>query len=906
MCRRHLHLLLPLALLVFSIVPALQAQEEVTISLAVQGFLSDLLRDPIAQFEAENPGIKVHLTSTPDSGFAEITSVDTLSSYLDSAEELASAADVLIVDSSTLSLASTRSGFFLDLAPLVRSDSDLNVDDFFPAMWQSFQWDNGFWALPIGGSLIGILYDPAAFDAAGLAHPDAFWTLADLKNAVEVLNEYDASGNITNAGLMILASSGGAGLVTSSLVSTPIFDPTQPDALPDFSSTELESVLTEWADILSLLRVTGTSTVTVSSEVPLMIAPQAFGTFGRGGSRESQLEFAPLPGGRYGLSVSGAAISSGTLYPEAAYQLAKFLTSNSQAVGGFFSTIPARKSLLGAETQGSGGGPGGFRPGGQLTAEQLATVEQDMANAIPESEQLFAGILQWVANQVSEGSLTARQALDEALITLADFQAVVEERRANTAIAVATPPPVIEVAPGEVALKFGIQGFADPLPNQDDWDALAADFAANDPQVGRVDYSVLTPRGGGNNLETITQEVDCFYQSSNIVPSADTSLLLPLDPLLSSDPTFSRDDIAGNVLAQMQRENMTWGMPLNIQPQTMYYLPEAFQNAGAFEPYSGWSVADFENALRTLKTHPDDDAPFESRGFDGTYLLTLIAAYGGLPLDYRTSPITPNFDDPTTVEAVRQVLDLVKGGYIAYNPLAQTGAGFVVVAIQEDAESDPIPMYSELFLGGFFIGGGANVVVEGDTPQYKRVTFPQGTTYTALAYTVGGAYISASTPNAEACYRFISALAQESGLLSGMPARRSVINSDAVRTTQGDDAVAVYNELDAMMQRENVIEFPIGQGGNVTNIGSNLVEYWLYRVFDEYVADETGHYDLAAKLTEAQSYAEGYLACIADIPPFTGAQGGGPGGAREYIQQFMQCSVDVDPSTSSRFPQLNN
>jgi hypothetical protein len=47
-------------------------------------------------------------------------------------------------------------------------------------------------------------------------------------------------------------------------------------------------------------------------------------------------------------------------------------------------------------------------------------------------------------------------------------------------------------------------------------------------------------------------------------------------------------------------------------------------------------------------------------------MLTLIAAYGGLPLDTRTDPPTVNFSDPATVNALQQVLDLVKNGYISY------------------------------------------------------------------------------------------------------------------------------------------------------------------------------------------------------------------------------------------------
>jgi hypothetical protein len=44
--------------------------------------------------------------------------------------------------------------------------------------------------------------------------------------------------------------------------------------------------------------------------------------------------------------------------------------------------------------------------------------------------------------------------------------------------------------------------------------------------------------------------------------------------------------------------------------------------------------------------------------------MMLIAAYGGLPIDYRTTPATLNFTDPATISAIQQVLDLAKNGYI--------------------------------------------------------------------------------------------------------------------------------------------------------------------------------------------------------------------------------------------------
>src|SRR6185369_7116430 len=93
------------------------------------------------------------------------------------------------------------------------------------------------------------------------------------------------------------------------------------------------------------------------------------------------------------------------------------------------------------------------------------------------------------------------------------------------------------------------------------------------------------------------------------------------------------------------------------------------------EPQNGWTVDEFSDALQRLKLDPSYPAPFLPNQGGGTHLLILMAAYGGLPLDYRTDPVTANFTDPTNVDAIRQVLDLAKNGYIKYEKLGSFGGG---------------------------------------------------------------------------------------------------------------------------------------------------------------------------------------------------------------------------------------
>src|SRR5690606_14111418 len=104
---------------------------------------------------------------------------------------------------------------------------------------------------------------------------------------------------------------------------------------------------------------------------------------------------------------------------------------------------------------------------------------------------------------------------------------------------------------------------------------------------------------------------------------------------------------------------------------------EAFAQHGAIPPTNGWTVDAFNDAIRALKLSPDDPAPFVPTNSGGNYMQILIAAYGGLPLDYRTDSVTVNMTVPATVDAIRQALDLAKDGYIDYQSLGVLGGAFV-------------------------------------------------------------------------------------------------------------------------------------------------------------------------------------------------------------------------------------
>lgn len=312
----------------------------------------------------------------------------------------------------------------------------------------------------------------------------------------------------------------------------------------------------------------------------------------------------------------------------------------------------------------------------------------------------------------------------------------------------------------------------------------------------------------------------------------------------------------------------------------MKYNTELFSKAGLPAPAANWTISDFVNVLKTLKP-TTEGAVFDPNLPGGQYLLMLMAAYGGLPLDYRADPPMTNLTDPATVEAIRQVLDLAKDGYIKYDALSNVGAVFRI----GKAPSAPL-------IGAAF--GGLRVVVggSGKPDPYKSVLYPRGSTYNPLSYSIGTAYISAKAQNPDACYRWISQIARHPELFSAMPARRSLINDPTVAAAQGADVTAVYNQIDTLLNDPNTIAFPSMFQGGQSQAGF-LIEHWLFEAFDAYVLNNG---DLESSLKQAAAYIEGFQGCIAQIPPYdpSSAQN-----ARDYQKQYLACGVKVDSRLQS-------
>lgn len=257
----------------------------------------------------------------------------------------------------------------------------------------------------------------------------------------------------------------------------------------------------------------------------------------------------------------------------------------------------------------------------------------------------------------------------------------------------------------------------------------------------------------------------------------------------------------------------------------------------------------------------------------------LASALGGLAIDYSTPTPTYHLTDPAVVQALRQTLDLAKKGYIEYVTLKDLMNGQILI---DDRAALPT-----LYEAVGYIYDWDDVGTE-ERPHLP-VTFPQGTEMIPLSYSLGTGYITATTPYADACYRWLSTLAQHPELFNEMPAKRSQVSSDAIIAAHGQRASDFYMGQFALLDDANAVVFP---EGNMMDTSSSIIQVWFNRALDAYVLDNA---DLTEALTQAQTYIDEYTSCISDVVPLVYGDIQSET-SRAYYRELALCGVSVDPT----------
>lgn len=853
-----------LCLLCLCLIPAQAQDDDIVLTLRLTRSTEYLEENHVFDyFEEENPGVRVHVTYMDCS--AEdmeecyyLAAVYDRDAHLNGADAYTMAGDVLMVSVGgwippSVSLETTRTGYFLDLAPLIQIDETFNPDDFYPATWEAVQWDGGIWALPVTAHVYTVIYDPAAFDGAGLSYPDETWTLDHYAHAIEELTPRDNTGQALLPGFMGFNFSDfglfyallGQGAYDDALVPSP----------PWFDRPEFVTFFEQWAQLIASGAVYNPEYDYADDWSPADIP---FTIDRLQDTLVNSDSGAPLPRGEAWITVTGVAVSSRTPYPEEAYALAKWLANDPRVADSFvFASLASTTArAVYPEVDPIENAPYMM---GSLSEENAALQETALHNGITYPQVRYLDYVQNVLWAMPE-TVDVQGMLQEAQQAAENRLVEADRRREYLSGMVPPPPPEVVLVPGEIALNFWVNNM-NSVMDQGSWQRFIDDFVAGDTEVGHITLSMRS-----ESLPTDAAQADCFYTRYNAVPRLDLSTIINLDPLMSADASFNADHFLTGALAQVQRDNHIWAYPLDVVPKVLWYDPEAFALAGLSAPVNGWTVDGFSDALQQLSS--SDTLPAFGAMDYGTSLLMLVAAYGGLPIDFRSDPVTVDFSSAESVEAIRQVLDLVRSEEIYYESIIDWGGRLT---------NGREPMFANGLVSVFNRDG------------FLPVTFPKGHRYLPVDYELGTAYINADSPYPEACYRVISGLSDQPELLFGMPVKRSLADDPTAAVAHGQDLSEFYNEFEAMLDSPNLVVFPANSSGP----SDFIVQYWLFRAFDRIVL-EGGN--LEAELGEAERFTVEYLECAGNVPLLTARQS-----YREYYQQFEDCAIGVDPTSQSYF-----
>jgi ABC-type glycerol-3-phosphate transport system substrate-binding protein len=762
-----------------------------------------------ADFEALHPNVEVNIiyeTSQLDDVIPD--PVYGIEEHLDMVDALTNKADVVVMSVGgglrQLSLEATRAGYILDLMPLFNASSTADASVYYPTVWQAAQWEGGLWILPTSAVISAIDYNPSAFNDAGLAYPDASWDLDDFANAANVLAIRDATGKVTTPGL--LGSDYDIAALFYNFLDHPLHDASMFPSVPNFLQPDTLALADVWLPSLTTGAIFdyrydyGNHDFQLSN-VPLRVNPMSRAYL-------NNREIAPLPRGL--VNINGFAVSSRTLYPELAYELAMYLAADI-VVADAMSNIWGGMSLARPQYPNIESTAGDYFRIDTPTDEARLLMDAALTNGIPASELLYYPYFQLALFQAATIDLDVETALGDAEILAKDNLAIAESRRTEIADNIPTPIPAITLAPDEIELTFYHQEGDSTL-----WQVFADEFVANDPEVGRV--IIQRPFSAFNFRKEGT---DCFYSYNNLSPATDDyDYVIDIAPLLAADGDFVAEDWLPSVFDTVREGESIYALPMDIRPFALWYDANQLELQGVLPPLTN---SELHDALKTLDN--SDGASLSTFKLDTT-LLMLIASQGAIPINYSGDSVQIDFTSENSVATIQRVLDLARDGTLKYGSLTD----FSSSSFPENE-----PFMTDIVVDSMF-----------RDDDYLPIAFPAGNQYTPVAYSLMAGYISRFSQHPEACYRLLRSLSHRTDLLGGVPAQRS----EAIRSEYS----AFYAEFNQQLNAPNLVVIQGNYTGN-----AHSVTYWLYRAFDRYVLEDA---DLLSELSIAEQFTNEYLLCV--------------------------------------------
>lgn len=853
-------------------VPVAQAEKTV-IRFATYDWEQGRYYDLIETFQEDNPGIEIKLVS-----IGEILDLDSGQRHWseDAWARLASSADVIKLQFFD---PEPEPGLVRDLTPLIEADATFDLDDFYSGTLTSCQRDGGTWCLPTVAHLHLIAFDKDAFDQAGVPYPEPGWSWDDFLDKARALTQREGD-EVSRWGFVQQASLHQPFIEN---LARPLIDPiTDPPTLR-FDQPEVIEAVRWYTDL------------TLEHQVSPYFKPeeamqrQALVEGGQAAmwdeeyfdwswlSERRNVGVVPFPGDTRVWAGDKVAMTAGAAHHEAAWRWLKALTqhvkdtyglrqlparrSAAEAAGGYWEHADQELStaLRHALEHGYGARWSPFYMGYQLRPGYSA-----FANAI---DAILSGEKS-VEDALAEAQAQAKAALLEEAARKAEATPVLP-------VAVAPPKDESPAGPDAVTIVFSSSSFKSITPHAlQPYRDLAEEF-----QRAHPDIVVEVKLPVGRTMKAVAQDADCFSWAPYFQEPEDLESVLSLEPFLDADLSLNTDDFFPSLLRPFVRQGQLWGLPSQAMPEIIKYNRDLFDAAGVDSPAVDWTTDDFLEVAVALTQGEGEEKQYGFVGslFDYEFMI-LLERRGAKLLDTSVDPPTVAFNDPATVEALRWYASLSTD----YGVKPVLGADWAEMATSASA------LFAErqaLINGGraamWTILERGELLWNPDGLDVGVATIPAGTDSVAGAYnSVEGYFISAHTEAGQACWDWITFLTGQPEAIWEVPARRSVIQSEAYRRKVGDERAAVYEASVAGVDRSPSFFMSGDQPWLV------MAWLWLSRAHGQVIA---GDASVEEVLEAAQQTFDDYRACVIARDAMFDNEG------------LQACVLEVDPTMAAWF-----
>jgi multiple sugar transport system substrate-binding protein len=700
----------------------------------------------------------------------------------------------------------TRYGLVRDLAPFIDADVTFEPDDFYPQLLDIHRWDGGTWALPCCLGLKLIYYNRQAFRDAGVSYPEAGWTLDDFLRTAQQLTLRE-DDTVQRYGFVDLANTSFEGFVLSQVSS--LTDPAS--GLPALDTQEVAQAL-QWTTDLALLHGVMPNPYRPSPTSPREIVESgqaAIWSYSLGSTYSSDMQISDIgavpfpeatrpsnPG-----SFNGYFMSSGTRHPHESWRWLKFLTHKQIAL--WDPLAPTRRSVADKTHYWEQ-----FEPeeaaAAQYAAERLSLFTWDEAGTT-----LYKAL---------------RQALEGADVATALAQAQEEALELREEWADVTPR-VVEVLPRELAPSMDKPSiaFAPPyyMTDRSAWTAIAEAFNREHP-----DLTV-------NIVHRTAEVVDCLVDPVPVLKNTGAPVqFLNLQPLLERDDRSSLEEVPTHFGQAVQHQGSLWGLPFQAHVYVITYNRDLFDAAGEAYPQPGWTLDDFLRTAQRL-TRGSGDARqwgYVTLNAPSQDLLAFLALQD---VQLWDADGQPRFDAPEVVRAVTWYTDLaLKHGVMP---------GFAGDFAGQTATT--AAMQRALVSGGRAAMWSSYTDQDPGTHDFAVGMAPLPVNQRGRGigvYRYEAFFITSQTRYVEACWEWIQHLSTIPEVVRGVPARPDMLDSPALATRLGEEAVAAY--------RTTLAYKPL----TPLSLSESAQIRWLYEAVDEVLAGASPEEALGDAQRQAQ------------------------------------------------------